>query len=155
VLLPFDSVVRRGVILLWKRYAELDDPVLAGQSKAKFLIVLSASPHDDPIVYILTTSQKPKHIAHPAPQDLLHLLPGAYECFTVDTLVDCGTAGEREVGRRELQALYEAGEVAYKGALSDDHCAQLMHKTAGSSRATRRVKRILGLGPAAGLDGSV
>lgn len=149
MLLPFDSVVRRGVILLWRRYAELDDPALAGQSKAKFLIVLSASPHDDPIVYILTTSQKPKHIAHPAPGDLLHLPPGAYECFTVDTLVDCGTAGEREVGLRELQALYEAGDVAYKGALSDDHCAELMQKIAGSSRATRRVKRILGLGPAA------
>jgi len=149
VLLPFDSVVRRGVILLWKRYAELDDPALAGQSKAKFLIIISASPHDDPIVYILTTSQKPKHIAHPAPGDLLHLPPGAYDCFDLDTLIDCGTAGEREVGLQELQALYEAGEVVYRGVLTADHCAVLMQKIAASRRATRRVKRILGLGPAA------
>lgn len=148
--LPFDSVVCRGVILLWKRYAELDDPALAGQSKAKFLIILSASPHDDPIVYILTTSQKPKHITHPAPQDLLHLPPGTYDCFVLDTVIDCGTAGEREVGLPELRALYEAGEVAYKGVLNDSHCADLMQKIAASSRATRRVKRILGLGPAAG-----
>lgn len=150
MLLPFDSVVRRGVILLWKRYAELDDPALAGQSKAKFLIVLSASSHDDPIVYILTTSQKPKHVAHPAPQDLLHLPPGVYDCFAVDTLVDCGTAGEREVGLPELQALYNAGEVVYRGVLNDPDCAALMQKIAGSSRATRRVKRILGLGPTPG-----
>lgn len=150
MLLPFDSVVRRGVILLWKRYAELDDPGLAGQSKAKFLIVLSASPHDDPIVYILTTSQKPKHVAHPAPDDLLHLPPGTYDCFALDTLIDCGTAGQREVGLQELQALYEAGEVVYKGVLNDDHCAALMQKIAGSSRATRRVKRILGVGLTSG-----
>lgn len=150
MLLPFDSVVRRGVILLWKRYAELDDPALAGQSKVKFLIVLSGSPNDDPIVYILTTSQKPKHISHPAPGDLLHLPPGTYDCFVLDTLIDCGTAGEREVGRKELQALYEAGEVAYKGLLNDDHCATLMQKIGASSRATRRVKRILGLGSTPG-----
>lgn len=149
MLLPFDSVVRRGVILLWKRYAELDDPVLAGHSKAKFIIILSASPHDDPVVYILTTSQKPKHISHPAPVDLLHLPVGSYECFALDTLIDCGTAGEREVGLPELQALYDAGEVVYKGVLNDTHCASLMQKIAGSSRATRRVKRILGLGSTA------
>ena len=150
MLLPFDSVVRRGVILLWKRYAELDDPALAGQSKAKFLIILSASPHDDPIVYILTTSQKPKHLAHPAPDDLLHLSPGSYDCFDLDTLIDCGTAGQRDVGLRELQALYEAGEVVYKGVLTDGHCAVLLQKIGASSRATRRVKRILGLGLKAG-----
>lgn len=150
MLLPFDSVVRRGVILLWKRYAELDNPSLAGQSKAKFLIILSASPHDDPVVYILTTSEKPKHIAHPAPQDLLRLPAGAYDCFAVDTLVDSGTAGQREVGLKELEALYEAGEVVYKGLLSDQHCAELMQRIGSSLRATRRVKRVLGLGQTPG-----
>ncbi|MGE0866702.1 MAG: hypothetical protein AB7P34_22595, partial [Vicinamibacterales bacterium] len=55
---------------------------------------------------------------HPAPKDLLHLPRGAYDCFTVDTLVDCGTAGEREVGLRELQALYETGEVEPRDGLS-------------------------------------
>lgn len=145
MLLPFESVVRRGVILLWRRYAELDDPSLEGQSKAKFLIVLSSSPHDDPIVYILTTSRKAKHAKHPTPNDLFCLPAGTYSCFSTETLVDAGTAGERAVGLKELEALYVSGEVIYKGCLTDDHCAELMQKIASSARATRRVKRILGL----------
>jgi hypothetical protein len=149
VLLPFDAVVRRGVILLWHQYAELDDPRLAGQTKAKYFIVLSSSPHDDPIIYLLTTSQKSKHASHPAPEDLLRIPVGAYECFQLETLVDAGTAGEREVGREQLQALYESGRVAYKGCLTGQDCAALVVKIASSARASRKVKRLLGIAPPA------
>ena len=150
MLLPFDAVVRRGVILLWHQYAELDDPRLVGHTKAKYFIVLSSSPHDDPIVYLLTTSQKARHAGHPAPQDLLHIAAGAYDCFQLETLVDAGTAGEREVGREQLEALYDSGGVVYKGCLTEQHYATLVAKIANSARASRKVKRVLGIGSSTG-----
>lgn len=148
MLLPFDTVLRRGVILLWKQYGELDDPAFAGQTKAKFLVILSATPDDDPIVYILTTSSKPKHILHPAPDDLLRIEANAYDCFDAETILDAGNAGQREVDLEQLKALYERQDVVYRGCLTDADCAALMERIARSPRASRRIKQILGLNEA-------
>lgn len=49
MLLPLDVVLRRGVIFLWIKYARLDDPALVGQTKPKFIVILSGSPQDDPL----------------------------------------------------------------------------------------------------------
>ena len=38
--LPLEVVFKRGAIFLWKAYAKLDDPALAGQTKPKFIVVL-------------------------------------------------------------------------------------------------------------------
>jgi hypothetical protein len=76
MLLPLDVVLRRGVIFLWTKYARLDDPNLVGKTKAKFIVILSNSPRDDPIIYILTTSEKDKHAQHPFPGDLQRLHAG-------------------------------------------------------------------------------
>jgi hypothetical protein len=141
--LPLEVVFRRGVIFLWSKYARLDDPALAGQTKPKYIVILSGSPQDDPVVYILTTSQKDKHAVHPVPGDLFHIPPGVYECFTVDTLIDAGTAGELEIGRDEFVALYESDALIYKGVLSDTDLAQLMARVRRSPRVSRKVKQLL------------
>lgn len=141
--LPLEVVLRRGVIFLWPQYGKLDDPALAGQTKAKFIVVLSGSPKDDPLVYILTTSEKPKHAAHPFPVDFQHLPAGSYDFLPVDTLIDVGDAGELEVGREEFIALYECDAVVYKGALSDAHLDELVGKILACPRVARRFKQML------------
>lgn len=118
---PLEIVLRRGAIFLWTKYAKLDDPALAAQTKPKFIVILSGSSQDDPIIYILTTSEKAKHARHPFPVDLLHLPAGAYECFDVDTLIDTGEAGELDIGRDAFVALYESDALLYKGALTEAH----------------------------------
>jgi hypothetical protein len=141
--LPLEVVFRRGVIFLWSKYARLDDPALAGQTKPKYIVIRSGSPQDDPIVYILTTSQKEKHAVHPAPGDLFHISPGSYDCFSVDTLIDAGTAGELEVGRNEFVALYESDALVYEGTLSDADLAALLAKIKMSRRVSRRTKLLI------------
>jgi hypothetical protein len=143
MLLPLEVVLRRGVIFLWSKYARLDDPSLKGQTKAKFIVVLSSSPHDDPIIYILTTSQKDKHARHPFPEDLKLIKAGSYECFDLDTLIDAGDAGQLDIGREELIALYQSGALAYKGTLTEQDSQELMSKIAASRRVSRRLKQIL------------
>jgi len=95
-----EEILRRGAIFLWSKYARLDNPALAGQTKPKFIVVLSNSAHDDPIIFILTTSEKPKHVNHPFPGDLQHLPAGSYGCFNLDTLID---AGEGRRTRRRMR----------------------------------------------------
>jgi len=141
--LPLDVVLRRGVIFLWTRYDKLDDPALAGQTKPKFIVILSGSPRDDPLVYILTTSEKSKHAEHPFPADLQHLPAASYDFLPVDTLIDVGDAGQLEIGRDEFVALYESDAVVYKGVLDASHLAELMAKILASARVARRFKRIL------------
>jgi hypothetical protein len=136
-------VLRRGVIFLWGRYAKLDDPALAGQTKPKFIVILSASPHDDPLIYLLTTSEKAKHTEHPFPEDLQHLPAGAYDCFTVDTLIDAGDAGQTNIGREEFVALYESEGLIYKGCLSEAHIKELVDKILASRRVSGLMKRVL------------
>ena len=141
--LPLEVVLRRGVIFLWSKYAKLDDPALAGKTKPKYIVILSGSPQDDPIIYILTTSEKDKHAKHPFPDDLQRLPAADYESFDMETLVDAGDAGQLDVGREEFVALYESGELIYKGALSPQHMEELMSKIAASRRVPRMVKTLL------------
>lgn len=141
--LPLDVVLRRGVIFLWTTYDKLDDPALAGQTKPKFVVILSGSPKDDPLIYILTTSQKAKHAGHPFPVDLQHLPAGSYDFLPADTLIDVGDAGQLEVGREDFIALYESDAVVYKGALSEAHLAELVEKILACPRVARRFKQIL------------
>src|SRR5450759_4464984 len=105
--LPLEKALRRGVVFLWVKYDKLDDPALASHTKPKYVVILSASPLDDPLFYILTTSGKPKHAHFPFPSDLLRIATGSYDFFSQETLIDVGEAGELEVGRQEFQALYE------------------------------------------------
>lgn len=141
--LPLHLVLRRGVIFLWTRYSRLDDPAFAGLTKPKFIVVLSGSPQDDPLIYVLTTSAKAKHTQHPFPEDLHHLPAGTYDCFTTDTLIDAGDAGQLEVGRDEFVKLYETNEVIYQGCLSDADIKALIDRIVASKRVARRVKHIL------------
>ena len=146
MLLPLDVVLRRGVVFLWLDYDELDDPALAGKSKPKFIVILSNSAQDDPLIYILTTSEKAKHQHHPCPADLVHIAPGSYDFLAVETLIDAGTAGEREVGRDEFVALYNQGSVVYQGVLNDAHINDLIEKIIASRRVSLRLKQLLGGG---------
>jgi hypothetical protein len=41
---PLHSVLRRGAIFIWHQYEQLDDPNYAGQTKPKFVVILSNSP---------------------------------------------------------------------------------------------------------------
>jgi hypothetical protein len=141
--LPLEVVFKRGAIFLWKTYARLDDPEFAGKTKPKFIVVLSASPLDDPILFILTTSEKAKHAKHPMPKDLLHLPAGVYDFLTVDTLIDAGEAGQLEVGREEFVALYQGDTLICKGSLNNQHAQELMSKIAASRRVSGRVKQML------------
>ena len=141
--LPLEVVFRRGGIFLWTKYARLDDPALAGRTKPKYIIILSGSPHDDPIIYILTTSHVEKRAIHPAPNDLICLPGGSYDCFPVDTLIDAGEAGELEVGRDEFVALYNNDALIYRGALSERDLGDLLARVKASRRVSRRVKQLL------------
>lgn len=141
--LPFESVLRRGVVFLWKEYSLLDDAALSGQTKAKFIVILSASPLDDPLIYVLTTSAKEKHAHHPRQQDLFRIQGGAYAFFPVDTLIDVGTAGDLEFECAAFRRLYELGDVTYVGALSDNDTAALMAGIVNCARVRRRVKQML------------
>ena len=141
--LPLDLVLRRGVVFLWPKYDKLDDPALVGQSKSKYIVILSGSPKDDPLIYILTTSERAKHAGHPFPGDLQHIAAGAYTFFPSDTLIDAGTAGEREVGRDEFVALYQADSVVYQGVLTDAHRDELVGKILASRRVSKRFKQML------------
>jgi hypothetical protein len=141
--LPLEVVFKRGAVFLWKAYAKLDDPTLAGQTKPKFIVVLSSSYKDEPVLYILTTSEKPKHTSHPVPGDLLRIPAGSHSFFAVPTLIDAGTAGELDIRNDEFAALYETDGLLYRGCLHDDTLAELMAKISASPRVARRVKRIL------------
>lgn len=141
--LPLQSVFRRGAVFLWTSYAALDDPTLQGQTKPKYIVMLSASALDDPLFYMLTTSHKPKHVDHPFPNDLFHISAGTYGFLPVDTLIDAGEAGALEVGRDEFTALYDSGEVLYKGGLSSADVTALVAKIVASARVRRRFKQML------------
>lgn len=142
---PFESVLTRGAIFLWHRYERLDDPALAGQSKAKFIVVLSSSPQDDPIIYLLTTFAKPKHANPRFHDDLMRIPANAYGFFPQETIIDVAEAGQLDMERDRFMDLYDRDAVTYKGKLSADHERELMEKIRRCPRVVRRVKSYLGL----------
>lgn len=130
-------------MFLWHKFPALSDPALAGQTKAKFIVVLSTSASDDPIVFVLTTSLKPKHASVAHPEDYLHVPIGSYSFLGSETLIDVSEAGEFDVGRDEFQALYDNGDLLFKGQLTDSHVEQLIRMILACPRVPRRFKRIL------------
>lgn len=143
MLLPIESVLRRGAVFRWIKYTQLDDPKLAGKSKSKYIVMLSASALDDPFFYILTTSEKPKHASHPFPADLLTIPAGSYPFLSLPTLIDVGEAGQLDIEQAAFIALYESGQVAYLGNLSHTDVAGLVGKILSSRRVSGRFKQVL------------
>lgn len=86
MLLPLDFVFRRGAVFLHPQFAQLDDPALAGHTKPKYLVILSSSPHDDPVLFVLTMSEKPKHLSSPLQGDFMQIPAGRYSFFSKDTM---------------------------------------------------------------------
>jgi len=138
MLLPLGVVLRRGAVLLYPRFPHLSDPSLAGQTRAKYLVILSASPLDDPVLYVLTTSEKPKHLASPFKDDFMTIEGGKYSFFPRETVINVAQAGEFSFDREGLAALYDAGELLYQGALDDQDIAMLLQMIQRSLRVTIR-----------------
>src|SRR5438132_9739623 len=108
------AVLKRGAVFIWHKYDKLDDVSLTGQTKAKFAVILSNSPLDDPFVYILTTSEKPKHASAKFPADLFVIAANKYSFFSQKTIIDISQAGNLEIDREAFTTLYDDGEVTYK-----------------------------------------
>jgi hypothetical protein len=81
------------------------NPALQGRTKPKYVVMLSGSALDDPLVYILTTSEKTKHADHPFPNDLVVIQGSPTTFFPVNILIDEGEAGQLEIGREEFVVL--------------------------------------------------
>lgn len=104
MLLPFESVVRRGVAFRYPRFQLLADPALAGETKPKYLVIVSSSPLDAPILFLLTTSEKPKHLNSALRAEFMHIPAGKYSFLPKGTIINA-EAGELTFDREDLQAL--------------------------------------------------
>lgn len=138
---PLAKVFRRGAVFLWHRYPALDDPALAGETKPKFLVVLNNSPADDPIVFLLATSEKPKHATKPF---LFRLPAGSYDFFSLTTLLPIATAGQTDIDRDSFVALYDSNEIKCVGCLSEADAAQIIADIKACPLVQRRFKQTLG-----------
>ena len=138
-----ETVFRRGAVFLWPEYSNLDDPALAGQTKAKFIVVLSTSAADDPISFLLATSEKAKHATAPHPEDFFKIAAGAYPFFSLNTLLDVSEAGTLDISSEEFAALYEAGKLVHKGVLPKTEVAKVISMIKSCPRVSRRFKRQL------------
>ncbi|HVL66344.1 MAG TPA: hypothetical protein VM364_03680 [Vicinamibacterales bacterium] len=143
MLLPLHVVLKRGVVFLYPRFPALADPVLAGQTKPKYLVVLSASPMDDPVLYLLTTSRKPRHLTAALAPDFMHIPAGKYMFFPKETIINVAEAGDFSFDRDSLRELYDSGEIVYQGALDGEDVATLLGMIQKSMRVAGWVKRLL------------
>lgn len=114
MLFPLAAVFKRGAVFRQGLYDKLHDPKYAGgQTKPKYFVVLSASPKDDPIVYLLTTSKQKSG-------KYFFVIAGArYDFFPVQTLIDVTTAGALDIPRDQFAKLYQTGQIELLGHLSD------------------------------------
>lgn len=138
--MPLVTVLRRGSVFLFHQYDQLDDPALAGRTKPKFVVVLSNSAADDPLVYLLATSEKPKHAGLPF---MFRIKAGTYPFFPVDTLLPIATAGDAEIDREKFHALYERGAIAYMGRLGEAHVQEILMAIDACPTVTKRFKKTL------------
>src|SRR5262245_48871061 len=122
---PLATVLRRGAVFIWHRYQALDDPAYTGKSKPKFIVMLSGSAQDDPLFYILASSEKPRHANPLFLHDLLQIPAGTYAFFDQPTIIDASTAGSREIARETFEVLYQTGEIGHVGHLSATDIAAL------------------------------
>jgi hypothetical protein len=144
MLLPLSAVLRRGVVFLHPHFPHLADPSLAGQTKPKYLVVLSGSPLDDPVLYILTTSHKPKHSTSPFKEDFVVIKAGKYPFWPQETIINAGQAGDEfSFSNEDFAALYDAGELIYQGVLDGEDIMLLLDAILASLRVANRTKQIL------------
>jgi hypothetical protein len=145
MLLPLAAVLR-GVVFLHPHFPHLSDPALAGDTKPKYLVILSSSPLDDPVLYVLTTSQKPKHETSPFKNDFVVIEASKYAFWPQVTIINAGEAGDDlSFSRDDLTTLYESGELVYQGVLEEDDIRLLLTAIHASRRVANRIKQILHL----------
>jgi hypothetical protein len=137
---PLNYVFKRGAVFFDPLYSKLDDPTLKDQTKGKFFVVLNTSPKDDPIVYLLTTSEKAKHAGK---KYMYGIQGGSYDCFPQNTLIDVANAGDEEIASEEFAALYDEERIQHKGQLSDSDVAGLLALIQGCPTVTLRFKKTL------------
>jgi hypothetical protein len=138
---PIEKVFRRGAVFRQGLFDKLDDPALAGRTKPKYFVVLSTAPQDDPILYVLTTSEKEKHEGLPF---LVAIEAGVYDFFPVKTLIDVATAENLDIPRDGFLALYEIDEIEYQGTLSSEDIKRVVDAIKACSVISNRFKQTLG-----------
>lgn len=139
--MPLSMVFRRGAVFRQALFDQLDDPAYKDRTKPKYFVILSSSPLDDPIMYILTTSEKDKHEG----MDYMVKLRGSYEFLpAAATLVDVSTAEGLSAPREDFVSLYRVGQIEYKGILSDEDTKRIIDGIAECPVVTTRFKQFLG-----------
>ena len=138
---PIEKVFRRGAVFRQGLFDKLDDPALAGKTKPKYFVVLSASPQDDPILLILTTSKKEKHEGLPF---LVAIEAGVYDFLPAETLINVATAENLDIPREDFIALYESDQIEYQGALSDEDIKRVVDEIRACAVVSNRFKQMLG-----------
>jgi hypothetical protein len=129
-------------VFLWHSYQQLDDPAVS--EKAKFAILLNAFLPDDPLYYLLTTSQVQKLQTGPFAQDTVTFPAGCYSFFSKETAVNVGSlATTKPLPADDFELLFDAGELKYLGRLSDADLARVDTATAKSLRIPREIKRFV------------
>lgn len=142
---PLHLIFSRGSVFRQGLYDKLDDPKFGeGETKAKYFVVLNTSPDDDPIVYLLTTSEKPKHRNAPF---MFRIAVGSYSFFSKTTLIDFATAGNPDlsISKEAFGALYDSEDVEYCGRLTSRDIAALMESIRTCPVVPNRFKQLLGL----------
>lgn len=137
---PLEALVRRGVVFLHMEYEKLDDPAFAGQTKPKYVVIISDSLQDDPILYLLTTSEKPKHSSLP---NLVKVENGECDFLSGVTLIDVSQAGLLEFTRDELAALHRTRKLKYCGAWPQPVIDRILAAVYDCPSVARWIKQVL------------
>ena len=119
VSLPFDAICIKGAVFLWKDYRFPD-----GEEKDKFIVILSKDNSIDPVLIILTTSQTENYQKiRRLHLEIYTILPGAYNWFTKDTIIDFSRIIEHK--KEDLSAAYKNGRLHYCGVLKTKHLQEI------------------------------
>ncbi len=139
---PLDSLLHQGAVFLHRNFK------FPESSKPKFLVYLSSPSQPEPLLFVLTTTDKNRKIPYfpQARQDDIFLIPaGELEFFQSSDATFIDLNNHRLLEKPEFKSQYDEGIIEYKGRIREEHLKQLIEKTKDSKILQPDVKkRIVG-----------
>ncbi len=113
-----------------------------GTIKEKFFIALSRSPENNPLVFVVTTSNPEFFDKHPEfNRDIIRITAGSLDYFPLDTIIDCRSV--LKIPRDTLKNNFHSNDLKFCGNLPSDLISKIESIIKYSRHIARKDKKLI------------
>lgn len=132
----FERGIERGCVIRTLYQFDEEDPIY------KYFVAISKDPQNDPLLFVITTSNPCFFNKHPQyEQDIIRIPKGVFDFFPCETILDCKRIFKH--AKDNLRTRLEAKELVFCGHLTETYLSKIDETIKNSRHISLQDKRLI------------